>query len=48
MTTQPLIEANGRSYARPPRPVVVICLDGFDPEYLERGIATASCRRSAR
>lgn len=39
MTTQPLIEANGRSYARPPRPVVVICLDGFDPEYLERGIA---------
>ncbi|UYO52818.1 phosphonoacetate hydrolase [Rhodopseudomonas palustris] len=39
MTSQPLIEANGRSYVRPPRPVVVICLDGFDPEYLERGIA---------
>lgn len=39
MTTQPLIEANGRSYAAPQRPVVVICLDGFDPEYLERGIA---------
>ncbi|QLH72752.1 phosphonoacetate hydrolase [Rhodopseudomonas palustris] len=39
MTTQPLIEANGRSYAVPQRPVVVICLDGFDPEYLERGIA---------
>ncbi|AVT82649.1 phosphonoacetate hydrolase [Rhodopseudomonas palustris] len=39
MTTQPLIEANGRSYAKPLRPVVVICLDGFDPEYLERGIA---------
>ncbi|WBU28910.1 phosphonoacetate hydrolase [Rhodopseudomonas palustris] len=39
MTTQPLIEANGRSYARPQRPVVVICLDGFDPEYLERGTA---------
>jgi phosphonoacetate hydrolase len=36
---QPLIEANGRSYAVPRRPVVVICLDGFDPEYLERGIA---------
>jgi phosphonoacetate hydrolase len=34
-----LIQANGRSYAVPPRPVVVICLDGFDPEYLERGIA---------
>ena len=33
------IEANGRSYAVPTEPVIVICLDGFDPEYLERGIA---------
>ena len=33
------VEANGRSYAVPKRPVVVICLDGFDPEYLETGIA---------
>src|ERR1700733_13107408 len=33
------VEANGRSYAVPGRPVVVICLDGFDPEYLEHGIA---------
>lgn len=39
-TTPPtVIEANGRSYVLPRRPVVVICLDGFDPEYLERGIA---------
>ncbi|KIZ41445.1 MULTISPECIES: phosphonoacetate hydrolase [Rhodopseudomonas] len=37
--SQTLVEANGRSYALPQRPVVVICLDGFDPEYLERGIA---------
>ncbi|MCP9628556.1 phosphonoacetate hydrolase [Rhodopseudomonas palustris] len=36
---QTLIEANGRSYAVPNSPVVVICLDGFDPEYLKRGIA---------
>ncbi|HEY8332503.1 MAG TPA: phosphonoacetate hydrolase [Tardiphaga sp.] len=36
---QTLVEANGRSYAVPQRPVVVICLDGFDPEYLKRGIA---------
>lgn len=34
-----LIEANGRSYAVPQKPVVVICLDGFDPDYLEQGIA---------
>lgn len=33
------VEANGRTYALPRQPVVVICLDGFDPEYLERGIA---------
>lgn len=37
--SQALVLANGRSYAMPHRPVVVICLDGFDPEYLERGIA---------
>ncbi|GJE43711.1 phosphonoacetate hydrolase [Methylobacterium soli] len=33
------VEANGRTYALPRRPTVVVCLDGFDPEYLERGIA---------
>jgi phosphonoacetate hydrolase len=37
--SQSLVEANGRSYAVPRRPVVVICLDGFDPEYLEHGVA---------
>ena len=33
-----LIELNGRSYRKPRRPTVVICVDGCDPEYLERGI----------
>ncbi|RWG07790.1 phosphonoacetate hydrolase [Mesorhizobium sp.] len=33
------VEANGRTYNLPRDPVVVICLDGFDPEYLERGTA---------
>jgi phosphonoacetate hydrolase len=33
-----LIELNGRRYRRPSRPTVVICVDGCDPEYLERGI----------
>ena len=33
-----LIELNGRRYPKPQRPTVVICVDGCDPEYLERGI----------
>jgi phosphonoacetate hydrolase len=32
------IELNGRRYRKPQRPTVVICADGCDPEYLERGI----------
>jgi phosphonoacetate hydrolase len=32
------IELNGRRYRKPRRPTVVICIDGCDPEYLERGI----------
>src|SRR5689334_17050316 len=32
------IELNGRRYRKPQRPTVVICVDGCDPEYLERGI----------
>jgi phosphonoacetate hydrolase len=33
------IELNGRRYRKPQRPTVVICVDGCDPEYVERGIA---------
>jgi phosphonoacetate hydrolase len=33
-----LIELNGRRYRKPQRPTVVICVDGCDPEYLDRGI----------
>lgn len=29
---------NGRSYHRPDRPVVVVCLDGSEPGYIERAI----------
>jgi phosphonoacetate hydrolase len=32
------IELNGRRYRKPQRPIVVICVDGCDPEYLDRGI----------
>src|ERR1700726_2021142 len=32
------IELNGRRYREPERPTVVICVDGCDPAYIERGI----------
>ncbi|EME79187.1 uncharacterized protein MYCFIDRAFT_143126, partial [Pseudocercospora fijiensis CIRAD86] len=31
-------ELHGRRYQLPSKPTVVICVDGFDPEYLDRGI----------
>ncbi|MEV0322369.1 phosphonoacetate hydrolase [Streptomyces sp. NPDC050658] len=33
------IEVNGRRYARPGRPVVVVCIDGSEDAYHERAIA---------
>ncbi|MEK7384975.1 MAG: phosphonoacetate hydrolase [candidate division NC10 bacterium] len=32
------IELNGVTYRRPKRPVVVVCIDGGDPAYFERGV----------
>jgi phosphonoacetate hydrolase len=34
-----MIELNGRQYRLPARPTVVICVDGFDPAYLDAGLA---------
>jgi phosphonoacetate hydrolase len=34
-----MIQVNGRSYAKPRRPTVVVCLDGCDPRYLNYGNA---------
>src|SRR5437763_6369028 len=34
-----MIELNGRKYRLPSRPVVVICASGFDPAYLDAGLA---------
>ena len=34
-----VIELNGRRYREPAYPTVVICVDGCDPDYVERGIA---------
>ncbi|KAF2164023.1 hypothetical protein M409DRAFT_68240 [Zasmidium cellare ATCC 36951] len=33
------IELHGRRYKVPTRPSVVVCVDGFDPEYLQQGIS---------
>ena len=33
-----MIEVNGRSYNAPGAPTVIICLDGCDPAYFDRGI----------
>ena len=33
------VSVNGRQYRSPERPTVVICFDGCDPAYIERGIA---------
>ncbi len=33
------VEVNGRSYRTPERPTIVICYDGCDPAYIDRGVA---------
>ncbi len=33
------VDLNGRRYRRPRRPTVIVCIDGFDPAYLDRGMA---------
>ncbi|KAK8215264.1 hypothetical protein M8818_001885 [Zalaria obscura] len=33
------VNLHGRTYSIPKRPTVVVCVDGFDPIYLEQGIA---------
>lgn len=43
-----LIELHGRQYRPPHRPVVIVCIDGCDPEYIERGIADGVCPTIAR
>ena len=38
MIEGPSIEVNGRRYARPRTPVVVVCVDGCEPAYLDRAV----------
>src|SRR5262249_1173574 len=37
-----VVEVNGRVYRAPQRPTVVIIVDGFDPAYLEHGLANGT------
>jgi len=43
-----LLKINGRDYRRPQYPTVVVCVDGFDPAYLERGFADGILPNMAR
>jgi phosphonoacetate hydrolase len=38
MTTRPPVTCNGRTYAWPTAPTVVVCLDGSEPGYIEETI----------
>ncbi|MDA1022619.1 MAG: phosphonoacetate hydrolase [Proteobacteria bacterium] len=39
-TTPSTIEVNGRSYHWPQKPLVVVCIDGSEPGYVEQAVAT--------
>jgi phosphonoacetate hydrolase len=47
-TSKPSITLHGRSYKIPTRPTVVVCIDGFDPEYLTSGLANNTIPTLAR
>jgi phosphonoacetate hydrolase len=36
--SHPTIEVNGTAYTLPDRPVVVVCIDGGDPQYIDAGV----------
>lgn len=36
------VAVNGRTYARPKRPTVIVVVDGFDPAYLEHGLTNGT------
>jgi phosphonoacetate hydrolase len=42
-----LVAVNGRTYRRPRRPAVVVCIDGCDPAYLEDAFARSLLPRIA-
>ena len=44
MTTRDAVTVNGRSYAWPDRPLLVVCVDGSEPDYV-RQACDASLQR---
>ena len=40
--TKPPITVNGRTYAWPDRPLVVVCIDGNAPDYFDRAVAAGA------
>ena len=44
----PTVHANGIDYRWPKRPIVVVCIDGGDPAYLERYLADGAIPHMAR
>ena len=42
------ITVNGRRYALPKRPTVVVCIDGSEPGYIERAVAAGRARGSPK
>jgi phosphonoacetate hydrolase len=48
VNAQPAVTLNGVDYRWPERPVVVICVDGGDPAYFERGIRDGTIPTIAR
>ncbi len=41
MTAERTITVNGRSYAWPTTPLVVVCVDGSEPNYMDDAVAEA-------
>ncbi len=41
-TSERALTVNGRTYAWPRRPLVVVCVDGCEPDYLSRAIAAGA------
>ena len=42
----PTVTVNGRDYRFPPLPTVVVCIDGSEPGYIEKGDRGRACAQS--
>ena len=46
--SRPGVSLNGVDYRWPDRPVVVVCIDGGDPAYIDQGLMDGSIPNIAR